>query len=188
MPQPTPVNEPNAPPAASDDKAGDPAPEPPGADLSGTESQNQASGDDRSVSRSALRPKTRFVSQQDPVSQEVGDQPPTTGSVDSETQPPTELTDEEWKERLEAERERITKENQRKLDQRNDRLAVARKKSAELNARFADWYYIVSDSEFKRLKIELSDLITTKGTSPQGSPSGLPGGIPGINIPGLPGG
>lgn len=186
--QPTPGSEQPTPPAASDDEAGDSAPEPPSADLPATETQDQANGDGQSVSRSSSRSKTRLVSQQDPVDQGTGDQAPATGSVGSESQPPTELTDEEWKERLEAERERITKENQRKLDQRNDRLAVAKKKSAELNARFADWYYIVSDSEFKRLKIELSDLITAKGTSSQGTPPGLPGGIPGINIPGLPGG
>ncbi|MBM3965478.1 MAG: DUF4340 domain-containing protein [Planctomycetes bacterium] len=100
--------------------------------------------------------------------------------------PPAELSDEEWKERLEAERERITKENQRKIDQRNDRMAVAKKRVAELNARFADWYYIVSDSEFKRLKIELADLITKKGVGlPVPPPSGLPGSVPGLNIPGL---
>lgn len=100
--------------------------------------------------------------------------------------PPAELSDEEWKERLEAERERITKENQRKIDQRNDRMAVAKKRVAELNARFADWYYIVSDSEFKRLKIELADLIAKKGVGlPAPPPSGLPGSVPGLNIPGL---
>ena len=100
--------------------------------------------------------------------------------------PPAELSDEEWKERLEAERERITKENQRKIDQRNDRMAVGKKRVAELNARFADWYYIVSDSEFKRLKIELADLITKKGVGLPAPPSsGLPGSLPGLNIPGL---
>lgn len=122
----------------------------------------------------------RLVSTQDPA----GD-PPSSNAPAQES--PAQLTDEEWKERLEAERERITKENQRKIDQRNDRLAVAKKKSAELNARFADWYYVVSDAEFKRLKIELSDLITAKGTGNSGPTDGLPGGVPGINIPGLPG-
>ncbi len=128
--------------------------------------------------------KLRYVSTQDPApagAEQVPDAP-------AQETPPTQLTEEEWKERLEAERERITKENQRKIDQRNDRLAVAKKKSAELNARFADWYYIVSDSEYKRLKIELTDLITAKGSSSgAGSPPGLPSGVPGLNIPGLPG-
>jgi hypothetical protein len=129
--------------------------------------------------------KLRYVSTQDPAPA-VTEQVPNVPTQD--TPPKEELTEEEWKERLEAERERITKENQRKIDQRNDRLAVAKKKSAELNARFADWYYIVSDSEYKRLKIELSDLITAKGSSGgAGSPPGLPSGVPGLNIPGLPG-
>ena len=131
-----------------------------------------------------------MVSTQDPTSEapasNVPPQEPQTKEPPRDPSP-AQLTDEEWKERLEAERERITKENQRKIDQRNDRLAVAKKKSAELNARFADWYYIVSDAEFKRLKIELSDLITAKGASNPGPPDGLPGGVPGINIPGLPG-
>lgn len=136
--------------------------------------------------------KSRFVAYQDPT------QPPAAEPAAAQqpaaqqpVTPPAELTEEEWKERLEAERERITKENQRKIDQRNDRLAVAKKKSNELNARFADWYYIVSDSEFKRLKIELSDLIVPKSAAGAagagGLPGGLPGGVPGINIPGLPG-
>ena len=99
-----------------------------------------------------------------------------------------ELTDDEWKERLEAEKERINKENQRKINSRKDRLEAAKKRSSELNARFADWYYIVSDSEYQRLKIELGDLITKKGAGAPGlPPSGLPGGFPGLNIPGLPG-
>jgi hypothetical protein len=97
-----------------------------------------------------------------------------------------ELTEEEWKERLEAEKERINKENQRKLDQRKDRLEAAKKRVAELNARFAEWYYIVSDAEFQRLKIELGDLITPKGVGAPNAPSsGLPSGLPGLNIPGL---
>jgi hypothetical protein len=124
-----------------------------------------------------LTEKGKFVHFQDPA--------PT--QAPTPDQPPAELTEEEWKERLDAERERINKENQRKIDQRSDRLAVAKKKSAELNARFADWYYIVSDAEFKRLKIELSDLITTKAPTGPNVPQGLPGSVPNFNIPGLPG-
>jgi hypothetical protein len=102
-----------------------------------------------------------------------------------------ELTDQEWAERLEAEKERINKENQRKIDLRRDRYEAAKKRVAELNARFADWYYIVSDTEFQRLKIELVDLVAKKGVGlPSGGPAGLPGGLPGgfqgLNIPGLP--
>jgi hypothetical protein len=100
------------------------------------------------------------------------------------TDKPAVETEEELKERLEAARERITKANTRELDERNDRLNAAKKKAGELNARFAEWYYEISDSEFKRLRATLDDLIKKKsaaGATPPGPPSdglGFPGGSP----------
>jgi len=97
---------------------------------------------------------------------------------------PAVETQEELKERLEAARERITKENTRELDERNDRLNAAKKKAGELNARFAEWYYEISDSEFKRLRATLEDLIKKKsapGSGPSAPPpsaQGFPGGSP----------
>ena len=164
---------------ATSDPAVDP-PADPASEGTPTEppSETEKPSDNGDGGVSAMLPeKGKFVHFQDPA-------PAQPSNPD---QPPAELTEEEWKERLDAERERINKENQRKIDQRNDRLAVARKKSAELNARFADWYYIVSDAEFKRLKIELSDLITTKAPTGPNGPQGLPGSVPNFNIPGLPG-
>jgi hypothetical protein len=164
-----PAAEPDSP-AAADVPAGTDAP---AADV-------PAPGGEDPTAALGVSGKDRFVSFQDPAAEPAAaTQPP------EEAKPANELTEQEWKERLEAERERITKENQRKIDQRNDRMAVAKKRVAELNARFADWYYIVSDSEFKRLKIELSDLIVAKGSSVPPPPSGLPGALPGLNIPGL---
>ena len=169
--EPMPTEPPAAEPAATEPANADPAK--PAGDMPAEEkpAEEKPAGDEPTkdpVARSQdAKGSARLVSFQDPA-------------------PPAELSDEEWKERLEAERERITKENQRKIDQRNDRMAVGKKRVAELNARFADWYYIVSDSEFKRLKIELADLITKKGVGLPAPPSsGLPGSLPGINIPGL---
>jgi hypothetical protein len=88
----------------------------------------------------------------------------------------SEPTMEEWKERLEATKEKITKENQRKIDLRNDKLLAAKKKVAELNGRFADWYYVVSEDDFKKMKVTLSELIQPKtgaAASPQGG-AGFP--------------
>ncbi len=165
------------PPAASDPAGDQPTPAPEGTgSATPPETENPSNNVNDGVS-TMLTEKGKFVTFQDPDP----------AQAPTPDQPPAELTEEEWKERLDAERERINKENQRKIDQRNDRLAVAKKKSAELNARFADWYYIVSDAEFKRLKIELSDLITTKAPAGPNAPQGLPGSVPNFNIPGLPG-
>ena len=137
----------------------------------------------QALNRQGAKGFNKFVSYQEPAVQDpaVAQEPPAAQEKAIE-----ELTDDEWKERLEAEKERINKENQRKLDQRKDKMEAAQKRVAELNARFADWYYIVSDAEFQRLKIELGDLIAPKGVgAPNGATPGLPSGLPGLNIPGL---
>jgi hypothetical protein len=95
------------------------------------------------------------------------------------------LTDSEKKERLELAREKISKENQRLIDDRNERLESARKKVAELNARFADWFYVINDKEYKRLRAQLDELIQPKGAATPGSDPGAfrPGQF---NLPGNP--
>lgn len=66
---------------------------------------------------------------------------------------------------LELERERIRKENQRKKDEREDKLKKANKKVAELNARFADWYYIISEDEYEKIHLRRDDLIKEKASA-----------------------
>lgn len=96
------------------------------------------------------------------------------------------LTEEELKERLQAARERITKENQRKIDERNAKLDSARKKVQELNAKFSDWYYVVSDSVYKKLKISREEFIGKKTASTTTTPNAT-GIAPNFQgIPGLP--
>lgn len=99
-----------------------------------------------------------------------------------------EDTEQEAKERLEAAREKINKENQRLIDERADKIEAAKKKAAELNARFAEWYYEISDADYKRLRIKLDELIEKKGnpSSPAdnaGAAPGFGGGLP-FNFPG----
>ena len=127
-----------------------------------------------------------MVSFQDPSEEKKPDAPaksdePAKGDASAKLQEPAEKaepTEEEWKERLEATRERITKENQRKIDQKNDKLKAAKNKVAELNGRFADWYYVVSESDYKKLKITITELIQPKtavGTGTGAPQSGFPG-------------
>ncbi|MCL4201387.1 MAG: DUF4340 domain-containing protein [Pirellulaceae bacterium] len=63
------------------------------------------------------------------------------------------------------ERERINKENQRKLDDWNENVKKAKEKVAELNTRFGDWYYVVSEDQYKKIRLPLSDLIKNKTAS-----------------------
>jgi hypothetical protein len=87
--------------------------------------------------------------------------------------------------KLKEERERITKENQRKIDERNDKLDKARDKVRELNFRFADWYYVISEDVYKKIHLSHTDIIqessadddsdATRDDVPSFNPQGLPG-------------
>src|SRR5690606_28500754 len=69
------------------------------------------------------------------------------------------LTDQEKQELLEAEQEKIIKENQRKRDEWKEKIEQANSRVRELNSRFADWYYISPESTYTQLQIRLDDLI-----------------------------
>jgi hypothetical protein len=94
-------------------------------------------------------------------------------------------TEEELKDRLSVVQSDITKSNQRLLDERNEKLTAARKKVQELNARFADWYYLIDDASFKQLMLKQDDLIGPKAPTPPSG--GADAGAPAVpSFPGLP--
>ncbi|MCA9123491.1 MAG: DUF4340 domain-containing protein [Planctomycetaceae bacterium] len=77
-----------------------------------------------------------------------------------EEEKPEESNDgEEEESSLDKEIKRIEKENQRKLDEWKDKRGKAEEKVRELNARFADWYYVVAEDEYKKIRLTRSDLI-----------------------------
>lgn len=119
----------------------------------------------------------------------AAEQPPATSPPAADAPAvPAQETEEELKERLELMREEITKANQRKIDERNDRLEKAQRRVKELNARFADWYYVISEDVYKKLRVTQAELVT-KPQAEGGQPGGLPGGLPGnFNLPFNPGG
>ncbi|MCA9135655.1 MAG: DUF4340 domain-containing protein [Planctomycetales bacterium] len=102
----------------------------------------------------------------------------------TETKEP-ELTEEEKLERLAAVQEKITKENQRKLDERKERLEQARIQSKMLNERFADWYYVIPEETYAKLRISRDDLYDTSGDSMMPNPAALPPGLQGLGGPGF---
>jgi hypothetical protein len=91
-------------------------------------------------------------------------------------------------ERLEAEQEKITKENQRKLDERKDKLEAAENRVRALNARFADWYYVIPEDTYSKLRIKRDELFEKPDA--EAAPATPPlNGSPQFNfgVPGLPG-
>lgn len=69
-----------------------------------------------------------------------------------------------------AERERIEKENQRKQDEYEEQLNEARAKVRELNNRFANWYYVISEDVYKKVHLGRADII--QQAEGDGAPTG----------------
>ncbi len=96
-----------------------------------------------------------------------------------------ELSEDEKLERLEAEQEKITKENQRKMDERKDKIEAAERRVRDLNARFADWYYVIAEDTYRKLRISRDQLF--EQDEAQNAVDGAPPSMPPFGIPGFPG-
>lgn len=99
----------------------------------------------------------------------------------------TEETEEEKLERLAAVQEKITKENERKLDARKERLEKARLQSKMLNERFADWYYVIPEATYSKLRISRDDLFESSDAGATPNPAAMPPQMPNFQFPGSPG-
>ena len=69
---------------------------------------------------------------------------------------------------IRAERERIEKENQRKTDEYNDKVKKAKDKVNDLNFRFANWYYVISEDMYKKIHLSRSDIVKESEESKEG--------------------
>ncbi len=187
--------------APKDGGCGEPDPQEPvnataGAETPAASGQEPKAGDEAKSDANQSDANTDSASQ-NTAKPDTDGKPPEPAGKPAETKPaadskPAEVasppkpqaTEEELKERLQATKERITKENQRKIDERNEKLEKAKKKVLELNARFSEWYYVVDDSMFKKLKLTRSELVGKKTATDAPAPT-FPGANP---LGGLPGG
>ena len=85
----------------------------------------------------------------------VADEPPV---ADAAAEAPDEVD-------LQIQRERIEKANQRKQEEYDQKIADGKQKAEELNARFADWYYVISDEVYRKIRISRSDIINKDDVS-----------------------
>jgi hypothetical protein len=60
------------------------------------------------------------------------------------------------------ERRRVERENRRKQEEYDGKVEAAEKRVRELNARFADWYYVVSDAECAKIRLDRDAVIQAK--------------------------
>jgi hypothetical protein len=85
---------------------------------------------------------------------------------------------------LEA-RRAVERENRRRQDDYDAKVKAAQRRVRDLNARFADWYYIVPTKEYAKIHLNRAAVVQPKGTDAAdagppggGSPFGAGGGSP----------
>lgn len=94
-------------------------------------------------------------------------------------------------EKVIAERKQIEQENQRKLDEYQALIKKGQEAVKELNLRFGDWYFVVNDDVFQKVRVSSDKAIKKKGKKVDGEAAGpgnaipIPAGIPGL--PAIPG-
>jgi hypothetical protein len=96
-------------------------------------------------------------------------------------------------EKIMAERARIEKENQRKMDEYQATLKKGEDAVKELNLRFGDWYFVVDDNVFQKIRLGRDDIVKKKApakaegeAAPNGAAAPAPGGLP-AGLPTIPG-
>ncbi len=73
---------------------------------------------------------------------------------------------------LAEKRASIEKENKHKTDEYNEKLKKAQEHAKELNDRFADWYYVISDDVYHKIHLSRGDIVKKK-EKPEGKGDGL---------------
>jgi hypothetical protein len=68
----------------------------------------------------------------------------------------------------EAERARIDKDNKRKQEEYDQQIADGKKKVTELNTRFAEWYYVISDEVYRKIHLSRDEIIKKKAKKEAG--------------------
>jgi hypothetical protein len=88
-----------------------------------------------------------------------------------------------------AEQKRIEAENQKKLNDYQELIKKGKDNVKDLNLRFGDWYFVVSDEVFHKIRPS-RDKVVKKKEPPKTGASGQPGAkgaaTPGTDVPGLP--
>lgn len=69
--------------------------------------------------------------------------------------------------------EMLVKENERRQKEYEDKVKAGQERVKQLNDRFAEWYYVISDAEFRKIHLSRADIVQLKGTPAAGADGAL---------------
>jgi hypothetical protein len=73
-------------------------------------------------------------------------------------------------------RRRVERENRRKQDDYDEKVKAAQKRVRELNGRFADWYYVVSDKEYAKIHLGRNSMVQKVEAGAPSADAAVPAG------------
>jgi len=97
---------------------------------------------------------------------------------------PSDLKRADEEKARDAERQRIEADNKRKTDDYNATVKKGKERAKQLNDRFADWYYFITEDDYKKVHVGRAEIVKKK-PAPEGgaaTPS-TPGLGPGLTDP-----
>ncbi len=158
------------------DEASSESPADDAAAQSGAASENESAAADNNESESQpTADPAATQATQTPASEDSAGATPAPGSeAGQETETDAAAAGDEKAKDLEtiiADRKRIEQENQRKLDEYQETLKKGRENVKDLNLRFGDWYFVVSDEVFKRIRLGRNDVVKKKEKKEEAKPS-----------------
>lgn len=118
---------------------------------------------------------------------EQPESPPAEGAKPEEPPAAAPAEKDQEIEKIMAERKEIEQENQRLMDEYQATLKKGEEAVKELNLRFGDWYFVVDDDVFQKIRLGRNDIVKKKDApAADGAVNPFPGGFP-AGLPVVPG-
>jgi hypothetical protein len=136
---------------ADDKQAGDKASEASGCQEAADEAKPEAKTENSDAARSDEKADAK-----QPDSEAKSDEKKTD---DAQSQEEKDDEAAARKRELDKKRKEIEKENKRKQDEYDDKVKKGQDRVKELNSRFADWYYVISDDVYHKIHLTRAEIV-----------------------------
>ncbi|BBO35551.1 DUF4340 domain-containing protein [Lacipirellula parvula] len=160
-------------PAEAAEPAAEPNPEAAGGDqaesLQNSEPTDETAPAD--AAGAAAKPATAEPDAEKPAEETPAAAPAAPAKPSDEAPAAAEKPADQPSEDAAAERAAIEQENQRLQDEYNETVAKGKKRVAELNQRFGDWYYVISNDVYKQIHLSRDQVFKKKGAESEGVPA-----------------
>jgi hypothetical protein len=116
------------------------------------------------AAETAPEPPTEAAAPESPAAEPTTEATPEPTAAEPSVEPDSAapvVDDSSPQDAQEAERQRIERDNKRKQADYDEKVKAGKEKVAKLNDRFADWYFVISDEMYKKIKLTRAELIKT---------------------------